>query len=107
KNCVAVFGGVSVIDDNSNFVKNRLKKENSYSFNQILLLEHDLPAMTQLIRTQALKKIGGYNAEVKIEDWYMWLHLAQEGDLCYLPVLFAKYRLHDNNMHKQTTLMHD
>src|SRR5690606_9538183 len=57
KNCVAVFGGVSVIDDNSNFVKNRLKKENSYSFNQILLLEHDLPAMTQLIRTQALKKI--------------------------------------------------
>nr|WP_227504414.1 glycosyltransferase [Acinetobacter sp. YZS-X1-1] len=107
KNCVAVFGGVSVIDDNSNFVKNRLKKENSYSFNQILLLEHDLPAMTQLIRTKSLKKIGGYNAEVKIEDWYMWLHLAQEGDLCYLPVFFAKYRLHDNNMHKKTTLMHD
>ena len=63
--------------------------------------------MKQLIRSNALKKIGGYDAEVKIEDWYMWLLLAQEGELCYLPVLFAKYRLHDNNMHKQTSLMHD
>lgn len=107
KNCIAVFGGISVIDHDSNQVKNRIKKRKNYSFEQILLLEHDLPATTQLIRSKALKKIGGYDAEVKIEDWYMWLLLAQEGELCYLPVLFAKYRLHDNNMHKQTSLMHD
>lgn len=106
-NCIAVFGGISLIDNNSNLVKNRIKKRKSYTFEEILLLEHDFPAATQLIRTKALKKIGGYNPEVKIEDWYMWLLLAQEGELCYLPVLFAKYRLHENNMHKQTTLMHD
>lgn len=107
KNCIAVFGGISVIDHDSNQVKNRIKKRKNYTFEQILLLEHELPATTQLIRSNALKKIGGYDAEVKIEDWYMWLLLAQEGELCYLPVLFAKYRLHDNNMHKQTSLMHD
>ncbi|MGE8538903.1 MAG: glycosyltransferase family 2 protein [Acinetobacter sp.] len=107
KNCIAVFGGVSVIDNDSNFIKDRIKRRKSYTFDQILLLEHDLPATTQLIQTKSLKQIGGYNAEVKIEDWYMWLLLAQQGELCYLPVLFAKYRLHDNNMHKQTSLMHD
>ncbi|MFZ7813838.1 glycosyltransferase family 2 protein [Acinetobacter lwoffii] len=107
KNCIAVFGGVAVIDNDSNLVKNRVKKRQSYNFEKILLLEHDLPATTQLIRSKALKKIGGYDAKVKIEDWYMWLLLAQEGELCYLPVIFAKYRLHDNNMHKQTSLMHD
>lgn len=107
KNCIAVFGGVSIIDNDSNFIKDRIKRQKSYTFDQILLLEHDLPATTQLIRTKSLKQIGGYNAEVKIEDWYMWLLLAQQGELCYLPVLFAKYRLHDNNMHKQNSLMHD
>ncbi|MFX1825174.1 glycosyltransferase family 2 protein [Acinetobacter sp. AS5] len=107
KNFIAVFGGVAVIDNDSNLVKNRIKKRQSYNFEKILLLEHELPATTQLIRLEALKKIGGYDAKVKIEDWYMWLLLAQEGELCYLPVIFAKYRLHDNNMHKQTSLMHD
>lgn len=107
ENCVAVFGGISVIDNNSNFVKNRVKKEKKYSFNQILLSKHHLPASTQLIRSKALKKIGGYDVNVKVEDWYMWLLLAQEGTLCYLPIIFAKYRLHDNNTHMQTTLMYD
>src|SRR5690606_4169891 len=64
KNCIAVFGGISVIDHDSNKVKNRIKKRKNYSFEQILLLEHDLPATTQLIRSNALKKIGGYDTEV-------------------------------------------
>src|SRR5690606_14961295 len=35
KNCIAVFGGISVIDHDSNQVKNRIKKRKNYSFEQI------------------------------------------------------------------------
>ena len=107
KSCVAVFGGEILIDENSNVIKRNIKKENKYNFNQILMLEHDLPCSTQLIRLKTLKKVGGYKEEVKIEDWYMWLLLAQEGEICYIPEIMVKYRLHKNNTHKQTSLMHD
>ncbi|ATO19197.1 glycosyl transferase family 2 [Acinetobacter sp. LoGeW2-3] len=107
KKCVAVFGGETLIDENSNFIKNRIKKENKYTFDQILMLEHDLPCSSQLIRLEILRKVGGYKDEVKIEDWYMWLRLAQEGEICYIPDILIKYRLHSNNTHKRTSFMHD
>lgn len=104
--CIAVFGGITMIDENCKEISTRVLKSKSYSFQEILMLEHELPAPTQMIRLSAVKKVGCYNVNVKLEDWYMWLLLAQEGKLCYQQELYSKYRSHENNTFKQHDIMH-
>lgn len=105
KKCNALFGGYKLID-NFNFVISDQKKEDKiYSFNEILLHKHDLPAPTQLIRMNSLKSIGGYNAEVIIEDWYMWLKLSKIGEIHYISEYLSLYRSHLNNLSKKTEIM--
>lgn len=105
-NCVAVFGGILDIDTQGVQLGSRIRKISSYKFDQIFMLEHELPAPTQMIRLEALKKVDGYNSDIEIEDWYMWLKLAEYGELNYLPIAFAKYRSHDNNTSKQVEKMY-
>lgn len=105
KKCNALFGGYKLID-NFNFVISDQKKENKiYSFNEILLHKHDLPAPTQLMRMDSLKSIGGYNSEVIIEDWYMWLKLSKIGEIHYISEYLSLYRYHLNNLSKKTEIM--
>lgn len=104
--CVAVFGGVLEIDTNGVQLRDRVRKISSYKFDQIFMLEHELPAPTQMIRIEILREVGGYNSAIKIEDWYMWLKLARYGELNYLPIILAKYRTHDNNTYKQVEKMY-
>lgn len=105
-NCIAVFGGIIEIDTNGLQLGSRIRKISSYTFDQIFMLEHELPAPTQMIRTKVLRDVGGYDCDIKIEDWYMWLKLAEYGELNYLPIVFAKYRSHEGNTHKQVEKMY-
>lgn len=105
KKCNALFGGYKLID-NFNFVISDQKKENKiYSFNEIFLHQHDLPAPTQLIRMDSLKSIGGYNAEVIIEDWYMWLKLSKIGEIHYISEYLSLYRYHLDNLSRKVEIM--
>ena len=105
--CIAVCGGISIIDQDSNEISQRVLKANSFNFDQVIMLEHELPAPTQMIRLEILKKTGGYDTDIKLEDWYMWLLLAQKGELYYIPKLFSKYRSHESNTFKQINTMHN
>lgn len=105
--CVAVFGGISIIDQNGNIIRNRVLKERYYNFNQIFMLKHDLPAPTQMIRLNILKKVGGYNTKIRLEDWYMLLLIANKGKICYLSQLLSQYRYHDSNTFNQIDLMYN
>src|SRR5690606_23480141 len=76
-------------------------------FDDILLHKHRLPAATQMLRLESVKKIGGYREELLIEDWSMWLFLTERGGtLDYLNQLLAVYRSHDDNFSKKHDLMH-
>lgn len=97
---VAVFGGVYLIDSNSAFINKRLNKNKKYTFKEIIMHEHDLPAPTQMIRLNKIKEVGGYNSNLLIEDWYMWLKLSMNGSIYYINHIFCLYRQHDNNMSK-------
>lgn len=97
---VAVFGGVNLIDNNSAFINKRLNKDKKYSFKEIIMHEHDLPAPTQMIRLDKIKEVGGYNSNLLIEDWYMWLKLSMNGNIYYINHVFCLYRQHNNNMSK-------
>lgn len=105
KNIVAVFGGVKLIDENNLVIGDVLKKEKKYCFKEIIMHEHKLPAPTQMIRMGSLKNVGGYNSDILIEDWYMWIKLSELGDLFYMNKLFCLYRQHENNISKKIKII--
>lgn len=107
KKIVAVFGSVYLIDeDNKNIGEETVDESHLYDFKSIFLNEHRIFTPTQMIRQIYLKEVGGYKDGMIIEDWYMWLKLAQIGDLLVVPDFFAKYRQHENNTIKQLDKMH-
>lgn len=104
-NCIACFGGYILIDEKDKVISKSKKEQRSYSFEDILLHNHDLPAPTQMILMEKLREIGGYTTNVIIEDWYMWLKLAKKGELHYISEHFAKYRSHAENISKKIDVM--
>ena len=105
KNISAVFGGIKLIDNNNITISERVRQSNQYSFKDIILHQHDLPAPTQMIRLSALKNVGGYEPDILIEDWYMWLRLSSYGDLYYMDHLLCLYRQHATNISKNLEKM--
>lgn len=106
KDIVAVFGGVRVIDSDNNFIMFWTHADQKYKFEDILMHRHELPAATALMRLNAIKAIGGYNPNLKIEDWYMWLKLSKESNLLFLEEPVCEYRSHPTNFSKNIALMH-
>lgn len=65
-----------------------------------LLIQKNLPAApASLIKKDVIIEVGGFDVSTKLEDWEMWLRLADKNKvlLSYAePVVF--YRRHDNNI---------
>jgi len=106
ENISAVFGGIELIDNNNIKISERVRQSKQYRFKDIILHQHDLPAPTQMIRLSALKKVGGYDPDIVIEDWYMWLRLSSYSDLYYMDHLLCLYRQHATNISKNLEKMH-
>lgn len=57
-----------------------------------------IPAMTTLIRLEAIRSVGGYDEELTYEDYDMWLRLADRYRFEYYPAIVANYRLLSTSM---------
>lgn len=96
-NIIAVFGGIKLIDNDNNIVASIEAKEGPRSFKSMMLEGTRILAPTQMIRTEAVREVGGYKDNLLIEDVYMWLKLSQVGELQVLNNIFALYRRHESN----------
>lgn len=93
---------VDIIDENNNSVGSirRPKKE---AFFKEIFLSNFLLTPPQMHRLEAVKSVGGYNENVIIEDWYMWLKLAHSGKrIMFLDDVVCLYRMHPTNTSKNT-----
>lgn len=105
---IGVFGAVAIIDATGNAVTTRISNKSSFSFEDIILNKHDLPACTQMLRLSTLKDVNGYDERIKVEDWYLWLKLTKDGErLDYIPEVFCGYRVHDSNFSHNHLAMHN
>lgn len=104
---VAVFGAVQLIDENDQKLEKIASKARSYSFEDIIMHRHNLLAPTQMIRKKTIEDVDGYNANLFIEDWYMWLLLSRKGEIFSMNETFALYRQHDSNISKNLIKMHE
>ena len=96
-----VFGGVSIANDMGT-KKIKTQKSKSFTFDDIFLHNHTLPAPTALLRLDLIKEIGGYPKDLIIEDWYLWLKITEKGyHLDYIDNIFSMYRRHEKNTSNQ------
>lgn len=95
---MGVFGGCDVIDNNDNLIQNVIYKKKKYFFKTIFLHHHRLLAPTALLKLSEVKKVGGYDNNIKVEDWFMWLKLTENGGyLLNINRVLVKYRRHTEN----------
>ena len=105
---VGIFSGYHLIDDNNKVINTILKEQRTYNFNEIFLHNFDLPAPTALLNLIAVREVGGYIDNLKIEDWYMWLKLTENGNaLIYLSEILVNYRSHGSNTSKNLVIMNE
>lgn len=102
----AVMGGVNWIDSSNNIISKRDSSYKEYRFEDIFLSKQKLYACTQLSRLDSIKSVGGYKLGCPIEDWYMWLKLAEIGKLVNLDILLVCYRLHEDNTIKKLDIIY-
>lgn len=103
---VGLFSGYQIINKENIILDKIVKKEKKYNFNDLIMHNFDLPAPTAMLKLNEVKMIGGYNENLKIEDWYMWLKLTEFGsELLYINQPLVKYRSHDDNISKKLVLM--
>lgn len=105
-NYVAVFGGINQIDDENKCIRILTRSSRTYSFDDIARFDYFLQAPTQFFRLKDILDIGCYSEKFKIEDWYSYLKLTQNGKLIYLMNdVVCNYRRHSNNGSKDMKLM--
>ncbi len=101
----AVFGGMALIDGEGKHLRT-IRRKGSHSFGDIFFHRHFLPTPTAMMRLELVRAIG-YDENIKIEDWYMWLQLAQYGRLETLDDVLALYRQHGTNMSGNGSFMYE
>jgi len=101
-----IFAGIHLIDENRKPSRTLVPKEGIWSFSDILNKKCNLYAPTMMVRTSALKEVGGYWEDVKLEDRAMLLKLSYAGfKFATIPDVVANYRWHQNNNVKNTLEM--
>ena len=101
-----VFAGIHLIDENQKRSRTLVPKVGIWNFNDILNKKCSLYAPTMMVRTSALKEVGGYWEDVKLEDRAMLLKLSYAGfKFATIPDVVANYRWHPNNTIKNTLQM--
>jgi len=104
---VGVFGRVLLFNNKLNEIKNT---DNvlliKYNFKDVFYRRSKLPAPTAMLNTSKLKSVGGYDQKMKIEDFYLWLRLTEDGSkLLFANEYLAYYRRHSDNLSKKSNVM--
>jgi glycosyltransferase involved in cell wall biosynthesis len=60
-----------------------------------------IPALTVMIRRQAILDVGGYDEDLPFEDYDMWLRVSRRFLFAFDEYTSAVYRKHSDNYHKK------
>lgn len=72
-----------------------------------LLIANWLPALGVLYRRDVLVTLGGFDPELKFEDWDLLLRLTKEHKINRLPDKLFLYRIHSKNMTRDTAMVQE
>lgn len=94
-----------------NSIENTSEYPNSnkqgWVFDDLLNYGCFIPAPSTFIRKNVFETVGGYDESLLIEDWDMWLRIAEKYQVGYVDEYLAYYRRHDTNISKQAFKMYE
>lgn len=93
------FGKMRIIDEFGNFIKN-LKSKAAKSGNIFYDIygKNFITAPTVMIKKEVLIEMGGYSDKYTIEDYPLWLKVAQNYTIGFIDTYLVDYRIHGSNM---------
>ena len=65
-----------------------------------------IPAPSYFMRKEVFESVGGFDKNLWIEDWDMWLRISQKYQVGYIDEYLAYYRKHDTNISSQSLKMY-
>ncbi|WP_449399760.1 glycosyltransferase family 2 protein [Chryseobacterium wanjuense] len=100
-----VYTDTFMINDSSEIVAdivdyNKTGNLDPLVYRKEILKGNRIPALTVLMRINALKETGKYDAKLIVEDYYRWLKINEKYLICYIPEKLAYYRMHTENISK-------
>ncbi len=100
------FAGYDQIDGQGRVTRQLLPDAGIWNFSDVLAKRCRLFAPTMLLRTDAIRQVGGYWEDIALEDRAMSLKLAKAGyPLMTISTPVALYRWHETNTIKNTEKM--
>lgn len=107
ENIAAVFGQKQVINSSGRLLNVTPLREGNWGYLNILKGEISLPAPAGCIRTDVLRRVGGFVQFGVIEDWPTFLNLTKDTGLMIrtIPKVVLLYRRHNDNTTRQTARM--
>lgn len=74
-----------------------------YGSYEWMLMQNHLPA--PMLRTEVFGRVGLFDPSLKLEDWDMWLRIAEFSRPAFIDDVVGHYRLHPTNASKDSTMM--
>ncbi|WP_162910659.1 glycosyltransferase [Hymenobacter oligotrophus] len=100
-----LYGDVYIIDEDSQLKSDTLMNSRDPDFVKTygdvfisLLNKNFIPGISTMVRTEALKKLGGFDENLFYEDWDMWLRLSRNYKVFFSNYIPSKYRIVSTSM---------
>lgn len=94
-----------LIEDKNILTEQKVRKiRRGWVFDE--LLKHDfIPLISYFAKTDVLKEVGGFDENMWLEDWDMWLRVAEKYQIGYLDKPLGTWRIHETNNSKKLLKM--
>jgi alpha-1,3-rhamnosyltransferase len=74
------------------------KRRQGYIFEDLLFQRFYIPSPTVMIRRDVALQLGGFDENLFIEDWDMWMRVAFYYPILYINEKLACYRIHEHSL---------
>lgn len=96
---VACFSNVEYINSEGQHIGyGKTNKIKSGNILDELFYRNFIPAPAAMVRTSAVRSIGGFSTKYLFEDYPLWLALAEISPIGFVDDIVTRYRVHDKNM---------
>jgi len=101
-----VYGDSKVVDENKQLLRDSYIKYFRPDLSvppqgdvfKDLLRGNFIPAMITMSRTQVLRKVGGFDENLKVEDYDMWLRMSRNYPILFVKDAIGYYRVVQNSL---------
>jgi glycosyltransferase involved in cell wall biosynthesis len=106
KNAAFIYSNIAIIDESGKIIKEDYLGRIQYDKNNMpqgnifeqLFDFNFIPLPSTLVNTECARNVGGFDETLQVQDYYLWLRLAEKFDVIYIPETTALYREHSSSM---------